>query len=114
MNYLLSEAEEPIRQALERLVAKDESTLPFVSVERVGDSKVFVQFATKDGVLYFDVPKLGIYLAETTPELGACNAVATLGLSLGVSLDERVSIYEEDQRPPSKGERVPFWKRLFA
>ena len=113
MNYLLSEAEEPIRQALERLVAKDEKLLPFVSVEKVGDRNVFVQFCTKDGVLLFDVPKLKI-TAETTPEFGALNAVATLGLSLGVSLDERVSIFEEDQREPPRVGNIPFWKRLFT
>lgn len=115
MNYPLSESEEPIRQALERLVAKNERTLPVVVIEKVGNPKVFVQFATKGGVLYFDVPKLGIRLAEpaaySTPKLGAVNAVATLGVSLGVGLDERVEIYEEDQEP---GEHIPLWKRLFA
>lgn len=114
MNYPLSEAEEPIRWALERLVAKDVGTA-WVVVDKVGNPDVFVQFArlVKTGALVFDVPLLRIVLEETTPEAGAARAVETLSGSFGIASDERVVVHEEEDGPPPwKG--APFWKRLFA
>jgi hypothetical protein len=111
MNYLLSEVEEPIFQALERLVAKDIGLRPFVHVSKVGRPDVFVQFArlVRNGVLCFDVPKLEIVLAPTTPADGAKRAVVVLYMDLGVSMDERVLIREEEGGSGGKG--IPFWKR---
>jgi len=112
MNYLLSEAEQPIYEALVRLCAKDEALRPFVVVDKVGNKGIFVQFATKKGVLFFDVPLLKIYLEPVTPKHGASRAVSTLIGNLGVQPDERVLIHEEQDQDRTKGE--PFWKRLFA
>jgi hypothetical protein len=111
MNHLLSEAEEPIFQALERLVAKDLKLRPFVHVSKVGRPDVFVQFArlVRNGVLCFDVPKLDIVLAPTTPSDGAKKAVVVLHLDLGVNMSERVLIREEGDGSGGKG--IPFWKR---
>jgi hypothetical protein len=113
MNYLLSEAEEPIRQALERLLEKEEDRHPFVVIEKVGNPDIFVQFAgSRKRELVFDVPRLRIVLEKTTPELGARRAVTTLA-GAGIRPDERVLISEEeDQDPPGRG--LPFWKRLFT
>jgi hypothetical protein len=113
MNYLLSEAETPIRQALERLVAKEEALHPFIIVEKVGRPDLFVQFAgSRQRGLLFDVPALRIVLEKTTPKEGAFRATAEL-IVLGVLPDERVLIHErEDQEPPGRG--VLFWKRLFT
>jgi len=114
VNHLLSEAEEPIRHALERLVAKDIELRAFVVVDKVGNHDVFVQFArlVKNGALVFDVPLLRIVLETTTPE-AAARAVETLSASLGVAPDERVLIREENgEQPPWRG--LPFWKELFA
>lgn len=112
MNHLLSEAETPIREALERLVAKDEKNRPFVVIDKVGCPDVFVQFATKHGVLYFDVPMILISLQPTEPEAGAILATAALSVALGVGQDERVLIHEEEDKGRGKG--LMFWKRLFA
>ena len=112
MNYLLSEAEDPIRRALERLVKKDVGSA-WIVVDKVGRPDIFVQFArrVKDGALCFDAPSLEIVLETTTPTAGAACAVASLSL-LGVAEDERVLIHEEEDKPPSGG--VSIWKRLFA
>ena len=114
MNHLLSEAEEPIRQALERLVAKDEKRRPFVVIDKVGRPDVFVQFAVRprDRILCFDVPLVGVVLQPTDPESGAILATAALSVALGVGQDERVLIHEEEDKGRGKG--LMFWKRLFA
>jgi hypothetical protein len=114
MNYLLSEAEEPIRQALERLLEKEEDRHPFVVIEKVGRPDIFVQFAgSRKRELVFDVPRLRIVLEKTTPELGARRAVTTLATPFGIRPDERVLVREEeDQDPPGRG--LLFWKKLFA
>ena len=113
MNYLLSEAEEPIRQALERLVAKDVGTA-HVIIYKVGRPDIFVQFAVRprDRILCFDVPLVGVVLQPTDPESGAIIATAALSVALGVGQDERVLIHEEEDRGRGKG--LMFWKWLFA
>lgn len=112
MNHLLSEAEEPIRQALERLIAKDIDKRPFVIVSEVGRPDVFVQFAmrVRDRVLCFDVPRLGIVTDPTEgPVDAAGRAFTTLVGSFGVPLDVRVLVLEEEGGSGGRG--VPFWKR---
>lgn len=112
MNYLLSEAEEPIRQALERLVEKDEGLHPFVIVDKVGRPDVFVQFAgSRSRALVFDVPLMRISAETTTPEAGAARAVAVLAASLGVLQDERVGIHEEEDTS-GRWKGVPLWRLL--
>jgi len=105
VNHLLAEAEEPIRQALERLIEKGEERHPFVVVDKVGRRSVFVQFARTRGTLHFDVPALRISLEEVTPETGAARAVEELTV-LGVLPDERVLIHEEEDEAPWKGDVV--------
>ena len=117
MNCLLSEAEEPIRQALERLVAKDEGRLPYVFVEEVvqknaGIRKAFVQWCTKDGKLFFDVPWANIDGEQMSIDASVARAVGLLR-GVGVFDDDRVIIFEEDQNK-GDGEPVPFWKKLFV
>jgi len=113
VNYLLSEAEEPIRQALERLLEKDDELHPCVVVDKVGRPSIFVQFAGgRERPLIFDVPLLRITFEEVTPEVGAARAVEELA-ALGVGPDERVVVHEnEDGPPPWKG--ASFWKKLFT
>lgn len=116
MNYLLEEAEGPIREALERLVAKDEDVHPFIVIDKVGRPDIFVQFCTNHGVLLFDVPALKLYAQPTTVAFGALQAVTTLRASLGVRPEERVNIHEEDDQP-SKGQKISLWEkitRIFA
>ncbi len=114
MNYLLSEAEEPIRRALERLVEKDVRLHPFVIIDKVGRPDIFIQFAirVRDRALCFDVPALGIVLEETTPTVGATLGVEAFSAVFGLGLDERVLIHEEEDR--SSGRGIPFLKWLTA
>jgi len=117
VNYPLSEAEEPIRRALERLLTKDEGRLPYVFVEEVvqkneGIPKAFVQWCTKDGKLLFDVPWADIVGEPMTIDASAARAIELLR-GVGVCDDDRVIIFEDDQRKDD-GEPIPFWKRLFA
>lgn len=113
MNYLLSEAQGPIFAALERLVAKDEELHPFVVVDRVGQPDVFVQFATRNGVLYFDVPKLEIKLEPVTPEEGSLRAVLTMIFHFDVGPNDRVLVHEEEDGG-GMGRGEPFWKQVFS
>ena len=117
MNYLLSEAEEPIRQALKRLLKKNERRLPYVFVEEVvqkneGIPKAFVQWCTKDGQLLFDVPWAIIRGESVEIDASVILAIKLLR-GVGVCDDDRVLIVEDDQRKDD-GEPIPFWKRLFA
>ena len=114
MNYLLSEAETPIRQALERLLEKDKSTHPFVVVNKVGRPDVVIQFAgSRQQPICFNVPLLGIAVEPMTPGAGAARAVDTLEFSLGVARNERVVIHEEEDSPsPWRG--WPFRRGIFA
>lgn len=114
MNHLLAEAEEPIRQALERLVAKDIGRRPFVVVSEVGRSDLFVQFVmrVRDRALVFDVPRLGIVNEPTLgPEEAAGLAFTTFVGTFGTTLSTRVLILEEEDNSGGKG--IPFWKRLW-
>ena len=111
MNYLLSEAEEPIRKALERLMLKDEECLPYVFVEEVvrkneGIPKAFVQWCTKDGKLLFDVPWAKIVAEPMGIDVSVTRAIELLR-GVGVCDDERVLVIEDDQKkPPRDGERL--------
>lgn len=111
MNHLLGEAEEPIRMALEELVEKDETRRPFVIIEKVGRSDIFVQFCTHRGVLLFDVPRLGIVADPTPLELAPMRAVSTLAAAFAVRHNERVLIRDETDRK-SGGDKVSLWEKL--
>jgi hypothetical protein len=90
-----SESQEPIKQALEHLTEKDEDVHPVVIVEKTDDTDLFVQFAIKNGAIYFDVPNFRITLEPVTPEMGAERAVAELA-ALGIQPDEEITIREEE------------------
>ena len=101
MNYLLSEAEVPIRQALERLLDKDDTPHSFVVVHKVGTPDVFVRFSGSKGApLLFEVPAFRISFEEVTPTEGAFRATTEL-IMLGILPDECVVIHEEEEETPS-------------
>ena len=112
MNYLLEEAEEPIRKALEDLVARDEERHPYVIIEKVGRPDIFVQFGTYRGVLLFDVPRLGIIGDPTPVALGAVRTISTFAAAFGVRHDERVLIRDERDDRPKGGDKVSLWEKL--
>jgi hypothetical protein len=114
VNYLLAEAEAPIRHALERLVEKDVRLHPFVIIDKVGRPDIFIQFAMRmrDRALCFDVPALGIVLEETTPAVGAVLGVEAFLAVFQLTPDVRVLIHEEEDK--SSGRGVPFLKWLTA
>lgn len=112
MNYLLEDAEEPIRLALEELVKRDEARRPYVIVEKVGNPHVFVQFCTYHGVLLFDVPYLGITGDPTPLAAAPARAVSFLAVVFGVRHDERVLIRDERDDRPKGGDKISFWEKL--
>lgn len=109
MNAQLQDLQVPLHEALERLVLKDERSLPFVVVEEVvlktdGIPKAFVQWCTKDGKLLFDVPWAKI-VGEPMEIYPSIHRAIELFRRARVCDDERLLIIEDEQRSGGDGER---------
>lgn len=99
MTTTLSELEAPLTEALRRLISKDGDLHPFVIVETVPKSQVFVQFAgARDKPLCYDCPPLGVFNHRCMLDIAVHHGVEGL-LTQGVKETDELRIIESEDRP---------------
>jgi hypothetical protein len=94
-----AELGDPLTAALHRLIEKDDDRHPFVIVETVPKSAVFVQFCgARDAPLCYDCPPLGVFNDRCVLHIAVDRGIEGLRTQ-GVQPDDGLQIIESEDRP---------------